>query len=107
MRFDANGGRAKNYEPTASAVRSRPASRSTPGSKAVARARTHRTGTRRTTTFSQAGALYRLMSAEEKTRLVNNIAGSLAQVQNEEIVARSIGHFRNADPDTARASKRR
>jgi catalase len=28
-----------------------------------------------------------------------NIAGSLAQLAHEEIVARSIGPFRNADPE--------
>jgi catalase len=47
----------------------------------------------------QAGMLYRLMRADERERLVQNIAGSLARVSREEIVARSIGHFRNADPE--------
>jgi catalase len=49
--------------------------------------------------FVQAGALYRLMSEEEKKRLAGNIAGSLAQVTHDDIVSRAIGHFRSADPD--------
>ncbi len=52
--------------------------------------------------FSQAGALYRLMSEEEKKRLIDNIASSLAQVSRQDVVERSIAHFRNADPDYGR-----
>ena len=39
------------------------------------------------------------MSAAEKQRLVANIAGSLAQVSRDDVVARSVAHFRAADPD--------
>ena len=49
--------------------------------------------------FVQAGALYRLMSAAEKQRLVANIAGGLAQVGRDDVVSRSVAHFRAADPD--------
>lgn len=49
--------------------------------------------------FVQAGALYRLMSAAEKQRLVANVAGSLAQVSRDDVVSRSVAHFRAADPD--------
>jgi catalase len=48
--------------------------------------------------FVQAGALYRLMSEDEKERLIGNIAVSLSQVSREDIIERSIGHFRSADP---------
>jgi catalase len=48
--------------------------------------------------FVQAGDLYRLMSEAEKERLIANIAGSLSKVSRENIIERSIGHFRNADP---------
>jgi len=48
--------------------------------------------------FVQAGALYRLMSEEEKQRLIGNIAASLSQVSREDIIERSVGHFRSADP---------
>jgi len=99
MRFDANGGRAKNYEPNSFGgpfQTGEPLYAGLEGGRSGAYAPDRHP---EDDDFSQAGALYRLMSAEEKTRLVNNIAGSLAQVQNEEIVARSIGHFRNADPE--------
>ena len=49
--------------------------------------------------FVQAGDLYRLMGEEEKKRLVDNIAGGLAQVSRDDILERSLGHFRAADPD--------
>ena len=49
--------------------------------------------------FGQAGALWRLMKPDEQARLVGNLAGSLAQVRSEEVVARSIGHFARADPE--------
>jgi catalase len=48
--------------------------------------------------FVQAGALYRVMSADEQQRLVENLSGNLAQVSRNDIIARSIAHFRAADP---------
>jgi len=42
---------------------------------------------------------YRLMSEDEKKRLVENISGSLSRVSQEEIIEKSIGHFRSADAD--------
>jgi catalase len=49
--------------------------------------------------FKQAGDLYRLQPKDAQQRLVDNIAGSLAQVSREDIVARAIEHFRKADAD--------
>ncbi len=49
--------------------------------------------------FVQAGSLYRLMSEEEKARLIDNLAGSLAQVSRDDIIARAIDNFRAADAD--------
>jgi catalase len=49
--------------------------------------------------FVQAGDLYRLMTEEEKGRLIGNLAGAISQVSREDIVERAIGNFRNADPD--------
>jgi catalase len=49
--------------------------------------------------FVQAGNLYRLMSEEEKERLIGNLAGSISQVSREEIVERAINNFRRADAD--------
>ncbi|MQY13590.1 Bromoperoxidase-catalase [Streptomyces sp. RB5] len=49
--------------------------------------------------FVQAGNLYRLMSEEERERLITNLAGNLAGVTREDIAARAIGNFRRADED--------
>ncbi|WP_055547975.1 catalase [Streptomyces sp. NBRC 110028] len=49
--------------------------------------------------FGQAGALYRLMSEEEKGRLIANLAGFIARVSREDIAQRAIGNFRKADED--------
>lgn len=47
--------------------------------------------------FVQAGSLYRLMSEEERERLIADLAGAVSQVSREDIVERAIGNFRNAD----------
>jgi catalase len=49
--------------------------------------------------FVQAGNLYRLMSADEQERLIENLAGFIAKVSREDIIERAIGNFRNADAD--------
>lgn len=48
--------------------------------------------------FVQAGDLYRLLSPEEKTDLVNNIAGHLKNAKKH-IRERQIAHFKRADPE--------
>ena len=52
--------------------------------------------------FKQPGDLYRLMPKDAQQRLVDNIAGSLAQVSREDIIARSVEHFRKADAEFGR-----
>ncbi|WP_315898286.1 catalase-related domain-containing protein, partial [Bacillus paralicheniformis] len=42
---------------------------------------------------------YRLLSEEERTRLVSNIVGSMKQVTKDEIKLRQIQHFYKADPE--------
>ncbi|WP_129843939.1 catalase [Streptomyces sp. RFCAC02] len=49
--------------------------------------------------FVQAGNLYRLMTEDEKERLIANLAGSIAQVSREDIAERAIENFRKADED--------
>ncbi|MEC1373753.1 catalase KatA [Heyndrickxia oleronia] len=49
--------------------------------------------------YTQAGDLYRLLSEEERTRLVNNIVEAMKPVKLEEIKLRQIGHFYKADPE--------
>ncbi|TLQ42937.1 catalase [Streptomyces marianii] len=52
--------------------------------------------------FHQAGELYRLMSEEEKSRLVANIAGGLSQVSRDDVIEKNLAHFHAADPDYGR-----
>jgi catalase len=52
--------------------------------------------------FKQPGDLYRLQPKDAQQRLVDNIAGSLAQVSRDDIIARSIEHFRRADAEFGR-----
>ncbi|ONK11515.1 catalase [Streptomyces sp. MP131-18] len=49
--------------------------------------------------FVQAGALYRLMSDDEKDRLIENLAGFISQVSRDDIAERAIENFRKADED--------
>lgn len=49
--------------------------------------------------YTQAGDLYRLLSQEERARLVANIVGAMEPVELEEIKLRQIGHFYKADPE--------
>ncbi len=100
MRFDDNGGRAKNYEPN---------SHQGPAETGAAYEHTldvsgsvgprglipHRDDD----DFVQAGALYRVMDEAARQRLLANLAGSLAQVRRADVVERSIEHFRKADAE--------
>lgn len=47
--------------------------------------------------FTQAGDLFRLMTADQKQQLFSNLAGAMAAVPKE-IVERQLGHFHKADP---------
>ncbi|OZB91262.1 catalase KatA [Paenibacillus sp. XY044] len=49
--------------------------------------------------YAQAGDLYRLMSEEEKARLIQTIVEAMKPVELEEIKQRQISHFYKADPD--------
>ena len=99
MRADGNHGREKNYEPnsfggpkqTGEPVWAPIEVEGLTGNHAPVHHRDDND-------FVQAGDLYRLMNEEEQRRLVANIAASLGQVSREDIIERSIGHFRKADP---------
>ncbi|MBT2396653.1 catalase [Streptomyces sp. ISL-100] len=49
--------------------------------------------------FFQAGELYRLMSDEEKSRLIANIAGGLSQVSRDDVIEKNLAHFHAADAE--------
>ena len=52
--------------------------------------------------FYQAGEMYRLMSPEERSRLVANIAGGLAQVSRDDVIEKNLAHFHATDPEYGR-----
>lgn len=52
--------------------------------------------------YTQPGDLYRLMSEDERERLVQNIAGSLGNVEEDEIKTREVTQFYKADLDYGR-----
>ncbi|GGC82094.1 hypothetical protein GCM10007216_10800 [Thalassobacillus devorans] len=47
--------------------------------------------------YTQAGDQYRLMSEDERTRLISNIVGAMEPVESDEIKQRQIEHFYKAD----------
>ena len=100
MRFDGNGGRWRNYEPNSydgpkqsneSVYAGVPVEGLTGSYQWVKHPADN--------DYVQAGDLYRLMSEEEKQRLVANIAGGISAVTRDDVIERAIGHFRNADAD--------
>jgi catalase len=98
MCVGSNGGRAKNYEPNSF---DGPRQTGEPHYKGLEGGLSGSSAWERHAEdddFVQAGALYRLMSEPEKQRLVESLAGSLAQVSRDDIVSRSVAHFRAADP---------
>jgi catalase len=99
MRFDGNGGRSKNYEPNGY---DGPKQTGEPLYAGLAGGVSGTYTWRRHAEdddFVQAGNLYRLMPADAKQRLVDDIAGSLAGVSRDDVIERSIEHFRKADPE--------
>lgn len=100
MRFDGNGGRAKNYEPNSFNGPAQTGQAAYAGVEVSGVTGNHKPVLHKEDNdFVQAGALYRLMREDEKRRLIGNIAGNLGKVSRDDIVARAIGHFRAADPD--------
>ncbi|MCM3666322.1 catalase KatA [Mesobacillus subterraneus] len=97
MRFDGNGGKAVNYEPNSfggptEVTEHKQASFPVSG---VA----ENVGYDHHDHYTQAGDLYRLMSEEERARLVANIVGAMKPVERDDIKLRQIAHFYKADPE--------
>ncbi|WP_285876962.1 catalase KatA [Fictibacillus phosphorivorans] len=49
--------------------------------------------------YTQPGDLYRLISEEERSRLIETIVGAMKPVESDAIKLRQIQHFYKADPD--------
>ena len=98
MRFDCNGGRAKNYEPNSFDGPKQTGDPLYAGLEGGVSGSYGWVQHAEDDDFVQAGALYRHLPDDAKARLVENVASGLAAVSREDVVARSIGHFRAADP---------
>ncbi|MCA1038252.1 catalase KatA [Bacillus infantis] len=97
MRFDSNGGGSVYYEPNSFG-----GPKETPENKPASFAVTGAADSvpyDHNDHYTQAGDLYRLMSAEERSRLVQNIVGAMKPVESDEIKLRQIEHFYKADPE--------
>lgn len=95
-RFDGNGGSAVNYQPNSFGGPVDVAAYKEPPLRISGDADRydHRAGN---DDYQQAGALYRLMSAEQKRQLIANLVGALQGVP-EFIQVRQLKHFYQADP---------
>ena len=97
MRFDGNFGGEPNYEPNrfAQTPKQDPRFAETPlAVDGYADRFDHRAGN---DDYTQAGDLFRLMSADQQTLLINNLVGAMSSVP-QDIQLRQIEHFRRADP---------
>lgn len=103
MRFDGNEGGKTNYEPNSYGGPSEdPQYKELPLKiDGDADRYNHRDGN---DDYTQAGNLYRLMSADERERLHRAIAGAMAGVPKE-IIERQMKHFEKADPAYAAGVK--
>ncbi|GGB55452.1 catalase [Virgibacillus dakarensis] len=97
MRVDGNGGSTPNYEPNSlNGPKEDPATKISPFEmQGVADSVAYDSEDH----YTQPGDLYRLMSADEKTRLIENFVEHMKPVEKDEIKLRQIEHFYKADPD--------
>jgi catalase len=96
LRFDDNGGAAPNYEPNSFGGPKQDARFLEPPLKISGDAAhyDHREGN---DDYTQAGNLFRLLPADERQRLIDNIAGSMTGI-DQKIQIRQLAHFFKADP---------
>lgn len=94
-RFDDNGGASPNYEPNSFGGPTEDPSVKEPPLRISGDA-DHYEQQSGSDDWVQAGDLYRLMSADERGRLIANIAGSMKDVPKE-IQERQVQHFLRAD----------
>lgn len=97
MRFDNNGGSSVYYEPNSFG-----GPKESPENQQHGLPVTGVTGSvayDHNDHYTQPGDLYRLLTEEERTRLVANIVDAMKPVEKEEIKLRQISHFFKADPE--------
>ena len=97
MKFDNPNGRIKNYEPNSFDGPVQTNEEIYEGLGVSETSGHYPQVPREVDDFRQAGDLYRLQPKDAQQRLVDNIIGSLGQVSRDDIIERSLGHFRKAD----------
>jgi catalase len=97
MAFGSNGGAAPNYEPNSYADAPKQAPQYAEPALALSGSADRYDHREDTDYYSHAGALFRLMSADQKALLISNIAGAMAGVSSD-VVQRQLQHFFKADP---------
>jgi catalase len=97
MAFGSNGGSAPNYEPNSYADAPRQNPRYAEPALALHGAADRWDHRVDGDYYSQAGALFRLMSDAQRALLVDNIAGAMAGV-SVDVIERQLAHFSKADP---------
>ena len=106
MRLDDNGGSGVNYEPNSlnGPAESKEVVEPAVGALNGAVSR-YDQNSHRNDDYQQAGDLYRLMTPDEKERIVGNIVDHMGPVRKE-IQQRQVEHFRKADPNFGEALAR-
>ena len=97
MRFDNNGGNSVYYEPNS--YEGPKESQEHKQAAFLVSGVAESTGYDHHDHYTQPGDLYRLLSEEERTRLVETIVGAMKPVESVEIKLRQIQHFYKADPE--------
>ena len=97
MRFDGNGGSAPNYEPNSFTSTPKQAPRYAEPALALSGAADRHDHRVDEDYYSQAGALFRLMDADQQALLVSNIVGAMQSVTRD-VQLRQLAHFAKADP---------
>jgi catalase len=97
MRVDGNGGNSPVYEPNS--INGPVEDATTKVSPFEVIGETDSVAYDSEDHYTQPGDLYRLMSADEKTRLVKNFADHMRPVERDDIKLRQIEHFYKADPE--------
>jgi catalase len=97
MRFDGNGGSAPNYEPNSYADAPKQAPKYAEPALSLTGAADRHDHRSDDDYFSHAGALFRLMNAEQQALLIENIVGAMKSVTRD-VQLRQLGHFIKADP---------
>jgi catalase len=96
MAFGSNGGAAPNYEPNSYVEAPKQAPHYAEPALALSGAADRYDHREDTDYYSHAGALFRLMSDEQKALLISNVAGAMGGV-SADVVDRQLQHFFKAD----------